>query len=300
MGAVDRQRRPRGSRRAARGRGDPGRPADQPHGGDHHGPPGALDVAATPGAVWVTNSGSGATAWRGSTRRPTGSPTARVRPGWATGTTTPCPGSTQRRTGSLVADPDRVPRRQPGGRHWRRLGHQRRPRGRRAPRTWWLCASTRRPTERSRRSPSVVTRSMSRQPRAPSGCRSQTPARRYGSPGANAASRPGCVSLSGSHDELGGTDGPPGVGGLQMRKARSPSTHPGLRAERLAAKKAAAPVNQSREAHHPARPLHSPEGPYGEPFATAAQPRVSLQPAAAFADTRPGWSNHDYPHLPKA
>ena len=34
----------------------------------------------------------------------------------------------------------------------------------------------------------------------------------------------------------------------------------------------AAPVNQSREAHHPARPLHSPEGPYGEPFATAAQP----------------------------
>jgi hypothetical protein len=141
----------------------------------------------------MTNSGSGATAWRGSTRRPTGSPTARVRPGRATGTTTPCPGSTQRRTGSLVADPDRVPRRQPGGRHWRRLGHQRRPRGRRAPRTWWLCASTRRPTERSRRSPSVVTRSMSRQPRAPSGCRSQTPARRYGSPGANAASRPGCV-----------------------------------------------------------------------------------------------------------
>ena len=128
MGAVDRRRHPRGSRRAARGRGDPGRPADQPHGGDHHGPPGALDVAATPGAVWVTNSGSGATAWRGSTRRPTGSPTARVRPGWATGTTTPCPGSTQRRTGSLVADPDRVPRRQPGGRHWRRLGHQRRPR----------------------------------------------------------------------------------------------------------------------------------------------------------------------------
>ena len=99
-----------------------------------------------------------------------------------------------------------------------RLGHQRRPRGRRAPRTWWLCASTRRPTERSRRSPSVVTRSMSRQPRAPSGCRSQTPARRYGSPGANAASRPGCVSLSGSHDELGGTGGPPGVGGLQMRR----------------------------------------------------------------------------------
>jgi hypothetical protein len=86
-------------------------------------------------------------------------------------------------------------------------------------RTWWLCASTRRPTERSRRSPSVVTRSMSRQPRAPSGCRSQTPARRYGLPGANAASRPGCVSLSGSHDELGGTDGRLGVGGLQARKA---------------------------------------------------------------------------------
>jgi hypothetical protein len=39
---------------------------------------------------------------------------------------------------------------------------------------------------------------------------------------------------------------------------------------------------------------------YGEPLATAAQPRVSHQPAAAFADTRPGWSNHDYPHLPKA
>jgi hypothetical protein len=37
------------------------------------------------------------------------------------------------------------------------------------PRTWWLCASTRRPTERSRRSPSVVTPSMSRQPRTPSG-----------------------------------------------------------------------------------------------------------------------------------
>jgi hypothetical protein len=126
------------------------------------------------------------------------------------------------------------------------------------------------------------------------------PAWCYGLPGANAASRPACVSLSGSHDELGGMGGPPGVGGLQARKARSPSTHPGLRAERLAAKKAAAPVNQSREAHHPARPLHSPEGPYGEPFATAAQPRVSLQPAVAFADTRPGWSNHDYPHLPKA
>jgi hypothetical protein len=127
------------------------------------------------------------------------------------------------------------------------------------PRTWWLCASTRRPTERSRRSPSVVTRSMSRQPRAPSGCRSQTPARCYGSPGANAASRPAFVSLSGSHDELGGTGGPLGVGGLQARKARSPSTRPGLRAERLAAKNAAAPVNQSREAHHSARPLHSPE-----------------------------------------
>jgi hypothetical protein len=143
-------------------------------------------------------------------------------------------------------------------------------------------------------------RSMSRQPRAPSGCRSQTPARCYGLPGANAASRPAFVSLSGSHDELGGTGGPLGVGGLQARKARSPSTRPGLRAERLAAKNAAAPVNQSREAHHPARPLHSPEGPYGEPLATAAQPRVSHQPAAAFADTGPGWSNHDCPHLPKA
>jgi hypothetical protein len=31
-------------------------------------------------------------------------------------------------------------------------------------------------------------------------------------------------------------------------------------AGRRSAKIAAAPINQSREAHHPARPLHSPEG----------------------------------------
>jgi hypothetical protein len=32
-------------------------------------------------------------------------------------------------------------------------------------------------------------------------------------------------------------------------------------ADRSSAKNAAAPMHQSREAHHPARPLHSPEGP---------------------------------------
>jgi hypothetical protein len=187
------------------------------------------------------------------------SPTARVRSGWATGTASPSPGSTQRRT----------------------VSSGRRSRSGSAPATWWsaLAASGSPATTAWTPPPedvvvvridpqtnravetiaSVVTRSMSRQPRAPSGCRSQTPARCYGLPGANAASRPAFVSLSGSHDELGGTGGPLGVGGLQARKARSPSTRPGLRAERLAAKNAAAPVNQSREAHHSARPLHSPE-----------------------------------------
>jgi hypothetical protein len=32
-------------------------------------------------------------------------------------------------------------------------------------------------------------------------------------------------------------------------------------ADRSSAKNAAAPMHQSRDAHHPARPLHSPEGP---------------------------------------
>jgi hypothetical protein len=162
-----------------------------------------LDVAATPGAVWMTNSGSGATAWRGSTRRPTGSPTARVRPGWATGTTTSCPGSTQRRTGRWspirirfragnlvvgtggvwVTSDDRVdaaPRGRGGCAH--RPADQ--PSGRDDRRRW---------------SPDRCRGNQGRH----LGCRSQTPARRYGSSGANAASRPGCVSLSGSHDELG-------------------------------------------------------------------------------------------------
>jgi DNA-binding beta-propeller fold protein YncE len=39
-----------------------------------------LDLAVTPGAVWVTNSGGGVTAWRGSTRRPTGSRAGRSEP----------------------------------------------------------------------------------------------------------------------------------------------------------------------------------------------------------------------------
>jgi hypothetical protein len=111
------------------------------------------------------------------------------------------------------------------------------------------------------------------------------PAWCYGLPGANAASRPACVSLSGSHDELGGMGGPPGVGGLQARKARSPSTHPGLRAERLAAKNAPRrSINRAKRTTQRGRsiPLRSL---YGEPFAAAAQPRVSYQPAAAFADT---------------
>jgi hypothetical protein len=109
----------------------------------------------------------------------------------------------------------------------------------------------------------------------------------YGSPGATAASRPACVSLSGSHDELGGTGGPPGLGGLQARKARSPSTHPALRAEFLAAKNAAAPINQSREAHHSARPLHSPEEAIWRAIRDCRSARVSYQPAAAFAEPDP-------------
>jgi DNA-binding beta-propeller fold protein YncE len=73
----------------------------------------------------------------------------------------------------------------------------------------WLCASTRRPTERSRRSPWVATRSMSPPPRARSGCRSQTPAPCYGSPGANSASRTACVWLR-QPGRAGWRGGPPG------------------------------------------------------------------------------------------
>jgi hypothetical protein len=98
-----------------------------------------LDLAVTPGAVWVTNAGGGGDSvaridpqtnrlagrpvrtgaspqslavgggstwpagrwWPTSRCRPsrTGSPTGRARPGWETGTTTPCPGSTRRPTG---------------------------------------------------------------------------------------------------------------------------------------------------------------------------------------------------------
>ena len=193
MGAVDRQRRPRGSRRAVRGRGDPHRPGDQPHGGDHHGPPGALDVAATPGAVWVINSAAGRQ--RGADRP--GDQPGRLRRGCGL-------------DGQLARQlpvPDR-PRDQPG--RWSPI-----PIGFRAgnlvvgtggvwvtsdnrvdaaPRGRGGCAH--RPADqpsgrddRRRWSPHRCRGNQGRH----LGCRSQTPARRYGSPGANAASRPGCV-----------------------------------------------------------------------------------------------------------
>src|SRR4029453_13592141 len=55
------------------------------------------------------------------------------------------------------------------------------------PRTWWWCASTRRPTGRWRRSRSAGIRSTSRPLRLRSGCRSPTRARCCGSPRAHEA-----------------------------------------------------------------------------------------------------------------
>ncbi len=48
--------------------------------------------------------------------------------------------------------------------------------------------------------------------------------------------------------------------------ARQALSAAGGGADRRAAKNADAPMNQSREAHHPARPLHSPEGGHQPPW----------------------------------
>jgi hypothetical protein len=98
------------------------------------------------------------------------------------------------------------------------------------PRTWSWCASTRRPTGRSRRSRSAAIRSMSRQPGRGLGIGRRP---RHGATDRRALARPpdllGCstqtarTSWCGGRQELRGLRAP--------REARSPSPDPGLQAE---------------------------------------------------------------------